>query len=127
MSMNFKTYHYTRTETGSPWFCCNGHGAVAPPELKLERPIRPDIAKRCSYILRGHIRGGSYVSFTGLQSTQWGGIFTGDLLLPMGKSFIIAEIGAEKLTLHVAEKIRVFPRSRNKVVATFLNQKPRAI
>ena len=124
--MNFKTYHYTRTETGGPWFSCPDSGVMAP-ELKLERPIRPDIAQRCSYIMRGHVRGGSYTSFTGLQATQWDGVFTGDLILPLGKSFVIAELNAEKLTLYVAEKFRVFPRSRNKVVASFLNQKPRAI
>ena len=125
--MNFKTYHYKRTEIGGPWFTSTDGGALLPPEMKLERPIRPDIAERCTYILRGHVRGGSYTSFTGLQATQWDQVFTGDLLLPVGKSFVIAELNGESLTLHVAEKFRVFPRARNKVVRSFLNQKPRAI
>ena len=124
--MNFKTYHYTRTEIGGPWFTSTDGGAL-PHEMKLERPIRPDIAQRCTYILRGHVRGGSYTSFTGLQATQWDHVFTGDLLLPVGKSFVIAELNGESLTLHVAEKFKVFPRSRNNVVRSFLNQKPRAI
>jgi hypothetical protein len=90
--------------------------------------MRPDIAARCTYILRGHVVGGSYNTlFTGLQATQWDGIFTGDLLLPVGKSFVVAELNGQNLTLNIAEKFKVFPRSRKKVVETLLNTKPRAI
>lgn len=125
--MNWKSYHYTRVEPGAPWFRCSDCPPTAPPEVKIERPIRPDIAARCAYILRGHIVGGAYTSFTGLQSTQWDGIFTGDLLLPVGKSFVVAELTGQRLTLNVAEKIRVYPRARKKIVETFLKTKPRAI
>lgn len=123
--MNFKTYHYMRTEIGGPWFTSTDGGPTA--KLKIERPIRPDIAQRCDYIMRGNVVGGHYTSFTGLQRTQWERIFTGDLLLPVGKSFVIAELNGEVLTLHIAEKFRVYPRARNKVVGTFLNKKPSAI
>lgn len=122
--MNFKSYHYTRTEPGGPWFTCPG-GLI--PEIKIERPIRVDIASRCSYIMRGKIIGGHYNSFTGLQSTEWDGIFTGDLLLPIGKSFIVAQFHSDFLELHIAENFKVFPRSRKRVVQEVLKIKPRAI
>ena len=126
--MNFKTYHYHRTENGGPWFTCRECGSSAPPEFKIEKPIRVDIAARCSYIMRGHIVNGKYTSFTGLQKTSWDGIFTGDLLLPVyGKSFVIAEINANNLTLNIAAHFKVFPRSRHKVVEAFLNNKSQAI
>ena len=125
--MNFKTYHYTRTEPGAPWFSCTDCGPSAPREFKIERPIRQDIAQRCSYIMRGHVVNGQYTSFTGLQATQWTGIYTGDLLLKCGKSFVIAQLNDQNLTLNIAEKIKVYPRSRKKVVQDFLNKKPRAI
>lgn len=124
--MNFKTYHYTRTAAGGPWFTSTDFGPIEH-EVKIERPIRPDFANRCSYILRGHVRDGNYTMFTGLQATQWNGVYTGDLLLPQGKSFVIAELNAEKLVLHIAEKIKIYPRSRTKVVEEFLSKKPRAI
>ncbi len=122
--MNWKTYHYTRTEVGGPWFSCVDCPPTAPPEFKIEKPMRPDIAARCTYIMRGHIVNGSYTSFTGLQATQWDGIYTGDLLLPVGKSFVIAQLNGQKLTINVAEKIKVYPRARKKVVEAFLKTKP---
>ncbi|MFN7494988.1 MAG: hypothetical protein ACK5RG_18870 [Cyclobacteriaceae bacterium] len=123
--MNFKSYHYTRTMSGAPWYCCPD--AILP-EVKIERPIRLDIAARCKFIMRGRrIVGGHFVSFTGLQSTQWEGIYTGDLLLPNGKSFIVAQFYLNTLELYVAENYKVFPRSREKVVEALLKTKPRAI
>lgn len=126
--MNFTSYQFHRIEPGSPWFKCSNCPDNAPNELRIERPIRPDLAKRCVYVMRGHVVDGAYTSFTGLQPTNFAGVFTGDLLLRnYGKSFLIAELDAEHLTVHIAERIRVYPRSRKKVVETFLKQKPRAI
>jgi len=122
--MNFRIYHYTRIQPGGPWFTCQG---ATLPELKIERPIRTDIASRCAFILRGHIVDGSYTVFTGLLRTKWDQIFTGDLILPAGKSFVIATMDGENLTLAVAENFRVFPRSRVKGVTDYLKQNPRAI
>ena len=118
--MNWKTYHYTRSEPGGPWFSCP---TSSMPELKIERPIRPDIAARCAYVLRGRVVGGHFNGFTGLIPTQWENTFWGDLLLPAGKSFCVVKLKADSLELGIAEKIRVYPRSRAKVVAEYLTKK----
>lgn len=122
--MNFKTYHYTRTEPGGPWFSCPSSTL---PELKLEKPIRVDIAARCEYILRGRVIDGHYVGFTGLLKTKWENTYCGDLLLPLGKSFCVVQLKPDSLTIGIAEKIRVFPRSRDRVVREYLTKKSFAI
>jgi hypothetical protein len=119
-SLDPSTGYYKMT-AGEPGF------TKVPSELKIEETQRPEII-RARYIIRGRIKDGKYLFFTGIKETGSPGWFYGDYFEKRNgikrNSFILFHLSGDNTALEIFffNHFKLYPKLRGYFVKEFMTR-----